>query len=125
MSVRGVERRVMIRSVITRDGFVDELRVAVPESGDLVAEHLADNDELLLHVLLSDLLRLAVSTFASGRVAVTDRLLVFVDRCLRDGDDDVVNAVCVSFVEDFGAFPGESDALLGRWPPSLRAELSR
>lgn len=111
--------------MITHDDFIDELKVEVPESDGLVAEHLADNDELLLHPLMSDLLRLVVSTFSEGRTGVTDRLLAFVDRCLREGDDKVVNAVCVSFIEDFGACPGESDALLSRWPSALRAELGR
>lgn len=111
--------------MITRADFLDDLRIAVPESDVLVADHLADTDEILLHLLMSDLLRLAVSTFAEGRTGVTDRLLAFVDRCLREGDDDVVNAVGVSFVENFGGYPGESDALLSRWPPALRAELGR
>jgi hypothetical protein len=115
----------MMRSVITRDDFVDELKAAVPESDDLVAEHLADNDELLLHLLMSDLLRLTVSTFSKGQIGITDRLLAFVDRCLRDGDESVVNAVGVSFVEDFGTYPGESDALLARWPAALRGDLGR
>ena len=110
-----------MRSVITRDDFVDELKVAVPESEDLVTQHLTDNDEVLLHQLMSGLLRLTVSTFSEAQTGITDRLLAFVDRCLREGDDYVVNAVCVSFVEDFGAYPGESDALLARWPPALRA----
>jgi hypothetical protein len=111
--------------VITRADFVDELKRAVPESDDLVAEHLADNGELLLHLLMSDLLRMTVSTFHEGQPAVAARLLTFVDRCLREGDDDVANAVCVSFIEDFGAHAGESEALLNRWPPALRAELGR
>jgi len=107
--------------MITQGDFLRELKVAVPESDDLVAEHSADNDELLIHPLMSDLLRLSTSTFSEGRTGVTDRLLAFVDRCLREGDDAVVNAVCVSFVEDFGVYPGESDALLTRWPSALRA----
>ncbi len=111
--------------VIKREGFLEELAVAVPESGDVVAEHLADNDGLLLHLLMSDLLRMTVSTFGAGEVAVTDRLLGFIDWCFRMGDDYVVNAVAVSFVEHFGTHPGESDALLKRWPPALRAELGR
>ena len=109
--------------MIRREDFLPALAVAVPESGDVVVEHLADNDDPLLHLLMSDLLRMTVSTYAGGEIAVTDRLLAFVDRCLRDGDEDVVNAVVVSFVEDFGVYPGESDALLERWPPALRAEL--
>ena len=111
--------------VIRREDFLEELSVAVPESGDLVAEHLADNDGLLLHLLMSDLMRLSVSSYAAGEVAVTDRLLAFIDWCLRTGDEYVANAVGVSFVEDFGAGRGESDALLKRWPPALRAALGR
>lgn len=111
--------------MVRRESFLEELAVAVPESADVVAEHLADNDALLLHLLMSDLLRMTVSTYAAGEVAVTDRLLAFIDWCLRDGDDYVVNAVAVSFVEDFGAYRGESDALLERWTPALRAELRR
>jgi hypothetical protein len=110
--------------VTTRDSFLEAVRAAVPEAADIVAEHLADNDELLLHLLMADLLRLTASSFARGRTEVTDRLLAFVDGCLRDGDEDVVNAVLVSFVEDFGAGHGETEALLARWPPALRAELA-
>ncbi len=107
----------------TRYNFANELTGAVPESNELLAEHLADHGEPLL--LMSDLLRLTVSTFSQERTGVTDRLLEFVDCCLREGDDDVIHAVGVSFDEDFGTYPGESDALLPRWPPSLRAELDR
>jgi hypothetical protein len=111
--------------VIRRENVLEELAVAVPESGEVVAEHLADNDGLLLHLLMSDLLRMTVSTYAAGEVSVTDRLLAFTDRCLREGDEYVTNAVAASFVEDFGGQPGESHALLERWPPALRAELGR
>ncbi len=112
-------------AVIKREDFLQELAVAVPESGDVVAEHLADNDGLLLHLLLGDLLRMTIDTYNAGDVRVTDRLLAFVDWCLRMGDDYVSNAVAVSFVENFGVLPGESDALLERWPSPLRAELGR
>lgn len=74
---------------------------------------------------MSDLVRMTVSSYAAGEVAVTDRLLAFIDTCLREGSQDVRNAVAVSFVENFGLHPGESDALLERWPPVLRAELGR
>src|ERR1700710_530415 len=106
--------------VIRREDFLSELAVAVPESAGLVDEHLADDDGLLLHLLMSDLLRMTVSTYAAGDVVVTDRLPEFIDWCLRVGDEYVANAVAVSFVEDFGVYPGESDALLKRWPRTLR-----
>lgn len=111
--------------MIRREDFLGELAIAVPESEAVVAEHLADNDGLLLHLLMSDLLRMTVSAYAGGEKAVTDRLLAFIDWCLRKGDDYVSNAVAVSFVEDFGVAAGESDALLNRWPAALRTELGR
>jgi hypothetical protein len=53
--------------------------------------------QLLLHLLMSDLQRLSVSAFADGHRDVPERLLAFLDRSLREGDEDVVNAVAVSF----------------------------
>ncbi|KRC90069.1 hypothetical protein ASE25_11300 [Terrabacter sp. Root85] len=112
--------------MITRDSFADQLRAAVPEAKPVVAEHLADNDEeLLLHLLMGDLQRMAVSAFDDGDLELTRRLLDFVDQSFRDGDADVNNAVAVSFVEHFGALPLESDALLDLWPSALRRELGR
>lgn len=114
--------------MITRTLFVDELLAAVPEAGAIVAEHLADNDgELLLHLLMSDLLRMGVAAFGDGDgdVQLARRLMDFIDTGFEDGDADVNNAVAMSFIEDFGAYPGESDAFLVTWPPALRRELGR
>ncbi|WP_261376527.1 hypothetical protein [Nocardioides sp. J9] len=41
--------------MIRRENFLDELAIAVTESDELVEQHLADNDGLLLHPLMSDL----------------------------------------------------------------------
>lgn len=58
--------------MITRASFVDGLLAEVPEAGPTVAEHLEDNyGELLLHLLMSDLQRLSVGTFAEGHRGVT------------------------------------------------------
>ena len=84
-----------------------------------------EHEGLLLHPLLGDLLRITVSTFAAGEVGVAGRLLAYTDWCFREGDDYVSNAVAVSFIEDFGAAPSESDALLKRWPSTLQTELGR
>lgn len=112
--------------MITRDSFTDALLAVVPEARPVVTEHLADNDgEMLLHLLMSDLERMMVSTFGKGNIELTQRLLDFIDQSLRGGDPDVTNAVAVSFVEHYGALPGESDALLGLWPTALRQELGR
>lgn len=48
--------------MIRRETFLKELSVAVPESGAVVIEHMADNDGLLLHLLMSDLVRMSVSS---------------------------------------------------------------
>lgn len=106
--------------------FVDELLEVVPEAEPTVAEHLDDQDgELLLHLLLSDVLRLTVSAFHGGDLDLSERILGVVARGLDEGDDYVSNAVAVSFVEDFGASPGETDDLLALWPRLLRRELGR
>ena len=68
--------------MIRRETFLKELSVAVPESGAVVIEHMADNDGLLLHLLMGDLVRMTVSSYAAGEVAVTHRLLAFIDTCL-------------------------------------------
>jgi hypothetical protein len=110
---------------ITQERFTLELLEAVPEARSTVDEHLADYAELLLHLLMSDLLRLAVGTYHRDERDVTKRLLAFVDRALREGDDRVENAVCVSFIENAGAYEGETDAFLATWPAGLRDELER
>lgn len=112
--------------MISRSDFVATLLADVPQSADLVQEHLADYDgELLLHILMYDLLKRTVSLYTDGKEDEARQLLEFVDRCLRDGDEHVENAVAVSFVEDYGYRPDEPDALLRLWPPGLRNELKR
>ncbi|KSW14092.1 hypothetical protein [Cellulomonas sp. B6] len=106
-------------------GFVDALLAAVPRATPLVDENRDDDGVVLLHLLLSDLLRLTVAAFGAGDTALVGRVLTVVEKGLREGDDHVAEAVAVSFVEHYGAAPGESDELLGCWPPLLRAELDR
>ena len=118
-------KQCKLLDVVTGNDVVALLHDLVPEADGLVAEHLADNDELLLHLLMSDLQRRAVAAYEAGETDTTDRVLTFADRCLGDGDDYVQNAVRVSFVEHFGTSPGETDDLLARWPVSLREALGR
>lgn len=113
-------------TVLTAERFVDQLLAAAPQAGPLVSENRdQDDDVILLHLLLADVLRLVVASFSAGDVFLTRRILAVVERGLREGDESVRNAVAVSFVEHFGAHRGESDELLAQWPPVLRAELGR
>jgi hypothetical protein len=92
----------------------------------LVDEHLTEWDgELLLHLLMSDVLRVVVESFAAGEFELTADVLRVVERGLLRGDEYVNNAISVSFVEHFGAGPGETSELLASWPPALREELHR
>ncbi|GIM98255.1 hypothetical protein [Paractinoplanes toevensis] len=52
----------MMRSMIIGADFVDQLEAVVPEAHNIVVEHFAGNDGLLLHLLMSDLLRFSQPT---------------------------------------------------------------
>ena len=105
--------------------FVTEVVREVPDTRELVAEHLAYYDELLLHLLMFELLEFDIECFGDGRDGVARDLLRFVDRALADGDPDVVNAVAVSFVEDVEGIPGVTPQFLATWPAGLLAEKAR
>ena len=109
--------------VLAHGDFVQDLLVSVPEVEPEVREHFEDNDELLLHLLMADLLRAAVRFFHAGEFEVEQRLLKFIDLALLQGDAAVQNAVQVSFVEHVGARPEETPEFLASWPTGLKAEL--
>ena len=112
----------MERFRINRVDFVAGVGGLAPEAAALVDEHLEYYDEVLLHVLMGDLLRWGVRLFESGEADLVDRLLAWVDRGLREGDEDVENAVAVSFIEDYGGFASETPEFFAIWPEGLRAE---
>lgn len=98
----------------------------VPETAGLVTTHVGDNEgELLLHLLMSDLLRFTVSAFQANDRAAASKILDLVDRALREGDEYVQNAVAVSFVEHAGFGPGETEEFLAIWPQGLKDERQR
>lgn len=110
---------------MTADEVVAALATEVPEVQPIVDEHLRDNDELLLHLLTCDLRRYAVEAFESGQTEVLRRLLAVLDRAFLDGDDQVTNAVAVSFVEDSGWWESDTRPFIESWPPGLQAEARR
>ena len=111
---------------MTAQEFVDRLVVAVPETRDLVAEHLEDQSgELLLHLMMADLLRFAVAQYHVGQADVSARCLKSVDDAFRLGDEYVENAVAVSFVENAGLGEGETADFIAAWPRVLAEERVR
>jgi hypothetical protein len=91
----------------------------------VVQEHFADNDDLLLHILMADVLRFTVAAYGRGDVRLSQRCLAFVEQALLAGDAAVVNAVELSFVEGVGAFPGETPAFIASWPSALLQEKTK
>lgn len=102
--------------------FVEVLRGAVPTVGTILDEHVDEHGGLLIHVLLPDVLRFAAGCFADGDVYTSSRVLDVVDRALKEGDEHLLNAVAVSFVESVGAYPDETPEFIASWPPALLAE---
>src|SRR5262245_52642865 len=108
---------------MTAQDFVHRLVVEVPETRQVVAEHLEDQyGELLLHLLMADLLRFAVAQYHAGQVDASARCLTMVDAALRQGDEYVENAVAVSFVENVGLGEGEIAGFIATWPQGLLQE---
>ena len=98
------------------DDFVRHLLGAEPRLVPVYRQHLANNDELLVHVLLGDVTRWLRE---HGPVAP---VLGVLERHLVEGDGDLRNAIAVSFVENLEPDDGALRQALG---PGLRAELQR
>jgi hypothetical protein len=65
------------------------------------SEDLADNeDDLLLHLLVSDFRRQARTAHESHDFALSDAVLALLDWGIVEGGETLDNAIAVSFVED-------------------------
>ncbi|KRB75113.1 hypothetical protein ASE01_17290 [Nocardioides sp. Root190] len=105
---------------LTAPEFVSRLSSRVPESSATLREHLDEQEgELLLHLLVGDLRRLALAWFGEGKTDALARLLDEVDTALREGDEYVENAVAVSFVEDLGFWEAEMQPFIEILPGEL------
>ena len=110
---------------IDAQGFVALLVADVPEAAPVLEEHLADNyGDLLLHLLMGDLYRLAIALLGDQPEPL-NRLLVVLDRALAEGDEYVQNAVAVSFVFGTEAQSPEMARFVRAWPAGLAAEAER
>ena len=117
---------------MTPERFFDSVIATAPGFRGVKEEHIRYNDELLVHVLMSDLLRYIGSHFtgvstvpaqpASGNEVRA--VLQILDGAIMAGNADLENAIAVSFIEGIESEPFFSRIapLLG---PNLRAELER
>ncbi|MEZ5092989.1 hypothetical protein [Nocardioides sp.] len=111
---------------LTASEFVTALTAEVPETTATLGRHLADQrSELLLHLLAEDLRLLALDWFGAGQTDALSRLLSVMERGLRDGDENVENAVAVSFVEDLGWWEPEMQPFIQVLPGGMLAEVER
>jgi hypothetical protein len=95
-------------------------------------EHIRDNDDLLIHVLMSDLLRYLGSHFTGVSTVPAQPpsanevkgVLQILDGAIIAGNPELKNAIAVSFIEGLEgeSFFSRIAPLLG---PNLRAELER
>jgi hypothetical protein len=108
---------------MSADRFAERLVAEVPEAEAVVAEHLEDNDELLLHVLMYNLVQLCEAAWAAANHDVLRRCLALLNDALLDGDEYVKNAVAVSFVEDSCWYEPANQEYIATWPPALQAEV--
>lgn len=98
-----------------------------PGFGAVMKEHLSDNDELLPHLLMSDLLRyvgIKLTAGDSSALAEAREILRLMEAAFTSGNPDTENAVAVSFLENVESEPFFSTLapLLG---PAMRAEHKR
>ncbi len=110
---------------LTPEDFVERLVQEVPEVRPIVEEHLADHDELLLHVLTARVRDCAISAFDQGDRDLAGRIVKVFDVGLREGDQRVENVVSVSFVEDTPLWDPARTAFIDSWPGGLTSEAER
>lgn len=96
------------------------LRVALPEFGAAIDEHIAAFDEVFPHLLFGEMTRFVLDARERGEDDLVQRALVFLDDALRDGDDMVENLVEVSFVENVGPWDPDQAQFIASWPDALR-----
>lgn len=105
------------------EDFAALLVESVPVLQPVVDEN-RDDDGLLLHLLMSGVLKCSARAFSRGDLDLSKWCLDLVERAFRQGDADVQNAASVSFCENAGAYPDETREFIAAWPAVLRAEIA-
>jgi hypothetical protein len=94
---------------MTCASFIDELASAVPQVEELRAEHVAEYEELLAHVLMGDVSRFTLELYNQSRAdgpdartarATLEILFNVIERAAESGSGDVQDVVGASFLEN-------------------------
>ena len=98
----------------------------VPETRLLVDRHREDQaGEILLRLLLGELARFCLAAYEQGDTDLAARTLRYVDGELFEGDAELEEAICVSFVEAIGPWDEGMRRFIETWPGCLREEAER
>lgn len=88
-------------NIITKQNFPEKLLEVVPEFKQSYDKYLNDNDgENLIHILMSSFYNFLIENFKNGNKDLTKKIIIFIDKSYNEGDNDVINAVNVSFFEN-------------------------
>ena len=90
---------------------VTQLLDRVPDLKSTYDEHLRDNHELLPHMFLGDVTRFVVREMRSQEARPSKpvrRIIEFFEQCMASGDEQVIELISVSFLENL---LGEDDIL--------------
>ena len=85
---------------ITSGNLAERLVTAVPEFEPALEAHREEYGEVLNHLLFGDLVRFVEEAEGRGDWELIERCLGFLDGALASGDEDVVNVIAASFVEN-------------------------
>jgi len=110
---------------MTYEDVVDLFVQEVPEFVPVWREHVADNGELLPHVLFWHVTTFVLDAYERGDQELVDRCLDFLERALQSTDVRVHELVGTSFVYSVGPWDPAVRDFIGTWPPLLREKAAR
>jgi hypothetical protein len=103
--------------------FVRRLASMSPVLTDVYRQHLADQGDLLPHVLMGDITRAAIAGANDRKANWLPTLLEQLEAGLASGDDDIVELIGVSFVENLSGESSAIRALIPSMGEALRKEV--
>lgn len=117
------------RTLSDANALISRIRREVPVVEPVYQEHLTDYDEVLAHVLMADIRRLAVRLHADALGGSADahqqltQLLALLEEGMQSPEEDVQELIAVSFLENLDRDDPQFSDLRNRMSPALSAEL--
>lgn len=106
------------------EDFVSRLTATSPELTEVHRQHMAEQGELLPHVLMGEITRLVVAVVGCKQpVDWLNALLQQLEAGLVSGNGDVAELIAVSFVENLSGENAAIQTLLPEMGEALRGEV--